>query len=437
MSVFAYKDKALGLAVGVDWSVLSTDVGKPNGNAIRKRAGLIGASGYCTHQFDNTTYIGLFTEPAALLGTKNIKPKRSHSLATAFINAFNGTDHAAINAVLLMTPETDSPSDSKKLAIVVIEGGQVIWNKLDDYEAAILKAREFSHAKAITYAFFGNVDAITGTQPISWGQLVSAASSQSEFKKIPANLIALGVIGLLVAAACAAYAYKALVVDPAKAKARAKAQQIAENHTPQYEEKLGIGLSKAGWDRANILAFLQEQKTQIAYAKGWELKAIKCDSDTAICDYKFARIGGEIKELIALEADKKYDEANSKAMADAVFTKSIKPSFKALTRAEIPKTFDANVALKNQAQRLSNAGASIKTEESKPWPEGVDFAKVDTGILIKRSGFEVGTSYPMVDKVIAELPAHVLIKSFVMTFNVGGDKADNVKINLKGFSYAK
>lgn len=436
MSVLVHQDKAVGLAVGVDWSVLAGAGEKANAAAIRKRASLIGAKNYCTTHLHDTTYIGLYTPPVALPGSKAIKPKKVHSLAMVFRNAFTNVDAAAINAVLLMSPQDSSAA--KRLVLVVIEGGQVVYNKLDDAPKAVAKAREFTSSVGIAYSVFGNTHELSSSEPIEWDQLLGYANGSSELKPVPVNTMAIGVVAVIASLAAAGLAYNYLVIAPAKARAKLLAQQAANNHTPQYMERLNAGLLKAGWEHADMLAFLKSLKTQAAYNKGWELKKIECSLDTSACEFKYARLGGTVKELIASSSDKTYLPSRSVSDAEAYFSQSIKPAARSLLGTPLPKPEDGNVALKNQAQRLLNAGANVTSTETKPWPnDGVDINKVEPGALVKRGGFEFKAPYALADTMLAQLPAHVVLKSFVADFNVGGDKADSIKMTFKGYSYVK
>lgn len=436
MSVLVHQDKSAGLAVGVDWSVLAGAGEKANAAAIRKRASLIGAKNYCTTHLHDTTYIGLYTPPIELPGSKTIKPKKVHSLAMVFRNAFTNVDAAAINAVLLMSPQDSSTAI--RLVLVVIEGGQVVYNKLDDATKALAKAREFTSTAGIAYSVFGNTHELASSEPITWDQLQSYANASSELKPVPVNTIALGAVVAIASLAAAAVAYNYFVLAPAKARAKLLAQQAANNHTPQYMERLNTGLLKAGWAHADMLAFLKSLKTQAAYNKGWELKKIECSIDTSACEFEYARLGGTVKELIASSSDKTYLPNKSISDAEAYFNQPIKPIVHSLMGKPLPKPEDGNVALKNQAQRLLNAGANVTTTETKPWPnDGVDINKVEPAALVKRGGFEFKAPYTLSDTMLAQLPSHVVLKSFIADLNVGGDKADNIKMTFKGYSYVK
>lgn len=436
MSVLVHQDKAIGLAVGVDWSVLASGSEKANAAAVRKRASMIGAKNYCTTQLHDTSYIGLYTPPVSLPGVKAVKPRKIHTLAMVFRNAFNNVDPAAINALLLMSPQ--DAQDTKRLVLVVIEGGQAVYNKLDDAAKAIAKAKEFTAQSGIAYSVYGNTSDLPSTEKIEWSQLLGYVSAASELKPIPANMIALGLVGLVLTAAAAGLAYNYLVLAPAKARAKLLAQQAANNHTPKYLQQLEAGLTKAGWDTADITTFLRGLKTESAYTKGWELKKIECGIDSGACEFKYARLGGTIKELISIESRKKHLASKSINDSETYFSQAIKPTARSLVGVALPKSEDGNVALRNQAQRLLNAGAAVTSTEMKPWPnEGVDMTKVDSTTVVKRGGFELKAPYALADTMLAQLPPHVVLRGFAIDFNAGGDKADNIKMTFKGHSYVK
>lgn len=438
MSVLVYQDKAIALAVGVDWSVLASGREKVNASAIRKRAAMIGAKKYCTTRLQDTTFIGLYTPPIVLPGVKAAVPKKIHSLAIVFRNAFSNVDLAAINAVLLMAPQ--DAQDAKRMILVVIEGGQVVYNKIDETAKVLTKAREFTALTGIAYSVFGNTNDLPSTEVIQWVELIGYANNQSELKSIPINKMALGLFALVATLVAAGLAYNFLVLAPAKARARLLEQQAANNHTPQYLERLNAGLTKAGWDHADLLGFVQSLKTQAVYQKGWELKKIDCNIDSNACEYKYARLGGTLKELIAIASasDKSYQAGKTISVAEANFSQKIKPLTRSLRGVSLPKPELGNITLRNQVQHLLNAGTTVNTTENKAWPvDGIDINKVEATELVKRGGFELKAPYALTETVLSQLPVHVVLRGFVVDFNVGGDKAENIKMTFKGHSYVK
>ena len=436
MSVLVYQDKAIALAVGVDWSVLAGGNEKANASAVRRRASMIGATKHCLTRLHDTTHIGLYTAPVALPGAKTPKSKGVHSLGIVFRNAFSSVEPSAVNAVLLMTPQ--DARDAKRLVLVVLEGGQVVYNKLDDASKAIDKAREFTSSSGIAYSIFGNTQDLAATDAIQWDELRAFANATSELKPIPANRVAFGILGLVTALVAAAVAYNYFVLAPAKARAKLLAQQAANNHTPQYTDKLNADLSKAGWQHADMLSFINGLKTQAVYHKGWELIKIECAIETSACEYKYSRLGGTLKALIVEATDKTHIPEKTIGDSEAHFKQIIKPVSHSLMGVALPNPNEGNVTLRNQAQRLLNAGAIVTATENKPGPsDGIDMTKVDNAIVIKRGGFEFKTPYALSQTMFEQLPAHVVLRSFIVDFNVGGDKADNIKMTFKGHSYVK
>lgn len=73
-----------------------------------------------------------------------------------------------------------------------------------------------------------------------------------------------------------------------------------------------------------------------------------------------------------------------------------------------------------------------------PWPTaGIDMTKVDASVIVKRSAFEIKAAYPLASSVISQLPENHILQSFALDVSVGGDKAELLKLTLKGHSYAK
>lgn len=437
MSSIVHQSKSDGLVVGLNWSVLTSeaDSSKQLGARIRKQAHLIGASRHVINTLPQARFIGLYNSPVLATGKL---PKRLYSLAMVFVQAFNrnGMDRSTINAILLMKP----PGDELRRALVVLEGGQVVYDRLEKADAATAKVQEFTRSTSginyVVYSDGSDEHEVHATELLTWDQMLTHGAKQAELLAIPKNTaVILGLAGV-VALAGAYGIYHYTVIAPAKERARLIAQQAAQNLTPQYLQKLDAELSHVGWNKADLSATLEKLGTQKSYTKGWVLDQVACDVDTQSCIYKFSRLGGEVSELIGIEKDKQYN-VDASTKDTAVFSKAIKAVAKSLTRDGLPAFEPASVELRTRAQRLVNAGAMVNTMPSAAWPTGIDMSKVDAKVVVKQSGFEVKTPYVLANTVLSELPDALALRQFVLTLSIGGDKADLLSLTLKGHSYAK
>lgn len=428
MSSIVYQSKSDALAADLNWSFLPNDGSAKSSKAlIRRQAALIGADRYCLNALDDASYIGLYNEPVLLEGKK---PKRLHSLALAFLNAMGGK--STTNAMLLMI----APQNDSRRILVVIEGGQVVWDRIDSIDAALKKAHEY-RASGIGYVCFSDSVDLQGAKEISFEQLFGYTDKSSELNELPRNYTILASISALVLIASAYGFYHYTVVAPAKARAKLLAQQAAQNTTPQYLQLLGTESLRVGWSRADIETAIKELGQQKTYAKGWILTQVLCDYSSSSCKYKFDRNGGEVSELIAIESDKtQHSESSTKDVAN--FSKIIKPVSMKLVADNLPKQMTSNVEALTKAQRLLNAGSQVNTTAPVPWPTaGIDMTKVDASVIVKRSAFEIKAPYPLASSVLSQLPENHILQSFALDVSIGGDKAELLKLTLKGHSYAK
>lgn len=430
MSAIVYQEKNAGLTVGLSWSVISSqaDTSKDLRAKIRKQAGMMGATRHIINALPSAKHLGLYTPP--MLG--GIKPpKRLFSLAMAFLQAIGG-ERSLVNAILLM-----STSSSDRRALVVITAGQVVYDRLEKNVDALERIKETQNSFGIQYAVFSDTRDLPDCDAVTWTQLLSNQGKACELFAIPANtalLLGTAAIALL-AIGYGTYHYTVLL--PAKERAEKLARQAAADQTPQYLQKLSEELRRFGWDRSNLTAALAQLGAEKAYVKGWELKSVNCEADAQICKYAYDRLGGEVKELIALHSDKTLISDESSA-SKSVLSKSIKPVLKSLIREDLPDFEPSNVELRTRIQRLLNAKATVTTGQPEAFPStGLDMSKVNKAKLVKRTSIEITSGYPFTNAVLAEVPDFVGIRSFTLNTAIGGDKAVLLSLILKGHSYAK
>ena len=432
MSFIAYQTKKEGLAVGLSWSVLTSeaDSSKNLRAKVRKQAALLGATRHVINVLPVASYLGLYTRPV-MAGQK--PPKRIYSLAMSFLQAFKSFELTAVNAILLMNID----NDPQRCAMVVIEGGQIIHDRLEKTVDAVTKLNEYRAQMHVRYSVFSDDPELSEGQTVTWEQMLDYRGKATELVAIPKNTVLLLGLTVIAIAAISYGTYYQTVVLPAKTRAALLAKQAAQNHTPQYLQKLNAELMRVGWTKNDLSKKLSNLAEQRSYTKGWLLDNITCDFDTQNCVYKFIRLGGEVAELIAIESDKKFDNVSS-TMDLAIFNKAIKTEVKSLTLDGLPKYETAIVELQTHFQRIKNSGSTINTTAAVPWPtDGVDMSKVDKKVVINKSAFETKTPFILADSVLRELPDYLVLRSFSLSVSIGADKANLLTLTLKGHSYAK
>ncbi len=431
MSSIVYHFKNEGLAVGLSWSVLTSeaDRGKHLRAKVRAQASLLNATRYVVNTLLTAGYLGLYSPP--VLEAK--APKRVFSLAMVFLEAFKDIDKNTINAILLMP----SSSDSQRCALIVIEGGQVVHDRLEKTAEAIAQVQKYRGVPGMTYSVFSDTREIPDCSVLTWEQLLGYRTNLTEMAAIPRNTALILTLAILAIAAIGYATYHYTVLAPARARAALLAQEAQQNQTPQYLQKLNVELMRVGWEKANLKAMLSQLAEQKSYVKGWVLDQITCDFDKQNCEYRFTRLGGEVAELISIESDKKYDSATStKDMA--LFSKTIKLEAKSLTREVLPEFEAGTVDLRTRLQRLTNAGAGVNTTGPTPWPtNGLDMSKVDKKVIVKRAAAEIKVALPLSESVLGELPEYLVLRNFSIAVATVGDKANLLTLTLKGHSYAK
>ena len=440
MSVIVYEGRGFGFASGLSWSVLSTDGNnKQKVKKIRTQANIIGADKHVLNTLAQNKYIGLYTKP--VLDKK--LPNKIYSVAMTLLGVLsnhNEADRQAVNAIFLMTP----PSHPSHRVVVVIEGGQIIHDKLEDKNDAPSVISQYNNANVgIHYQVVSDGYELAGANITTWEELASAKTSQDILKSIPVNMLVLGLLLVGLMAIAAASAYYLMVYKPAQEQAKRLAQQAAMDQTPQYLKRLNEELLRVGWNKKHLLETLDNLAAEQAYAKGWAIDDIVCGDGKDLlavattCDYHFSRVGGELQELVDKHTDKTLDLAKSNK-EKAVLVRKITPTLEGYDVNKIPQSNVASVVLLNQIQRLNNADISSSTTNPKPWPiQGLELNKIKKETLINQATFEVKLPYILTHTVMAELPENLMLRGFGLKVSPAGDKAKFLTLTLKGHTYAK
>lgn len=434
MGWMVHRQQNLGLIVGLSWSVLSSDAEQLRGTALRNKIGrqgrLLGARQYVLSRLPHVVHLGLYTPPVL---SRDKPPRHLHALATVFLAAFSQADKSTVNAILLMPVD----GDDERRALVVIEGGQVVHDRLERASEALGLVQKYRQTSGLLYTVFSHYPEVPDASSVTWPQLLSSTSKGTQLQGLPRN-VWLWMSGTVLAlTGLAALAWYHWMVAPEKARAERIAQAARDNQTPQYLQKLTQGLARSGWQRADLLALVLAQTHQTAYDKGWALSRIQCDMDSARCELRYERIGGEVAELVKRSEGETYDVvASNKDLA--VFTRPIKPVLQGLQRQEVPERQTAAIHLRSALQRLSDAGVQSHQGPTQPWPaQGLDMAKVDKRVVVQQGALEWSMTWPLVTDALAALPPFVGVRSFTLDLKPGSDKADWLRVSFKGHSYVQ
>jgi hypothetical protein len=434
MGSIVYRDGAVGLVAGLSWSVLSSDADRLTGAGLRKKirrqSSLLGASRFVLNPLAGANHLGLYTAP---LLSRDKAPRQMHSLALVFLMAFNRADKNSVNAILLMPIQ----GDDERRALVIVEGGQVVHDRIERATDAIALVQKFRNTSGLQYAVFSVGHEVHDATDIGWSQLLATANKNNALQNLPRNIALLASLTVAVVLAVVGLAYFQWVIGPAREHAAQLAKAEQENKTPAYLQKLRQGLSVAGWEVSDLTQFLEQQHQTLAYTKGWGLEKIVCDIDAQQCRYHYTRVGGEIDALIAQLPGKTYDLQTASKDA-AQFNAPFVPVFHSLSRADLPKANAWPVPLNTRLQRLTDAGAKLATLKEEAWPsQGIELKKVDAAVVVRRAAVEMTLPLPLVPSALAELPPFLGWRSFVLVVNHSSDKSALLTVQLKGHRYAQ
>jgi hypothetical protein len=432
MSQIIYESKDLkpfGFVTGLSWSVLSSDAetAKSIPTKIRRQATIVGATKYVLNQVGNNQFLGLFN--ASPLDTK--PPRQLFSIAMVFLNAFKNQDKRAINAVLVMSTAIED-----RRIVVVVEGGQI---SLDVLMKTVDVSNQLQEIKksGISHAVFSDCADVPNAASLDWPTLETYADKKSQLQTIPQNKgLVLGLV-LLIVLGVFGFVYYQKIVVPEKKRAALLAQEALQNQTPQYLQQLTVELKRVGFENASLSNLIQSFKSENYFISGWVLSQTVCDISIKSCEYRYERQGGEIEELIALETDKVHD-TNASTRDVAIFRKAMPDlALKELTKAQLLPLDKTTNDLRSRLQRLTNAGATVGTTPTVPWPtQGLDMNKVDKNVVIQQSGVEIRIPYAISDSLFELLPSHLAIHQVALVTSSSGDKAGALLLTLKGASYA-
>lgn len=429
MSQIIYEQARTAFVTGLSWSVLSSDAeaAKNIPTKIRKQATIVGASQYALNHVGNNQFLGLYNASPL-----DHKPKgKLFAIAMVFLNAFKNMDKRAINAVLVMSTTLED-----RLIVVAIEGGQI---SLDTLIKTVDLPRQLQEIKksGIVHSIYSDCPDVPNANDLDWETLQSYADKKSELHAIPQNKgLVLG-LSLALIMGITGFVYYQKIVVPEKKRAALLAQEALQNQTPQYLRQLSAELKKVGFETASFSNLIQSLKNENYFIAGWVMSQTVCDIASKSCEYRYERQGGEIEELIALEADKVHDTLAS-TRDTAIFRKAMPDlALKELTQSQLLPIDKTTNDLRSRLQRLVNAGATVGTTPTVPWPtQGLDMNKVDKNVVIQQSGVEIRIPYVISDSFIELIPPHLAIHQVALVTSASGDKSGALLLTLKGASYA-
>lgn len=415
-----------GFVAAMRWSVLARAGEKSGGKLIRQKAALTGATRYATSQADSTIHLGLYNEPVL---SKVAPPKTLHSLALVFLAGLTteGVDRSSINAALLMEPD-GRPADR---AIVIIEGGAIVRDGVEEKSKAIEAAREARETLPSIQIFAQTADLASVTL-VSWAELQAGKGASTLVKALPPNTTLLTGLAAVAVVVGAGLLYNELVIKPEEARQRA-IRAAAADQTASYVASLRAALDNAGWKTDDLQGSAARLDASPFYFAGWVLEEKTCTPRACVSRWK--RQGGELPALTRLLAPASYDIDKS-TLDVSYFTEEIRGQAAQLTVEQLPTMADAATGIRPILQRLSNAGIVVSSASPERWPPA-DFTQVSRAAIASRTPFELnGIPLPVAGKVIAELPPYAVLDGFTLAVSPG-ELAGMFKIKLKGYVYAK
>lgn len=427
MSTIVFKQKSIGIAAGMRWSVLKSSE-KKSSKEIRSIAKAVSASHYVIDKDDESDrkYIGLHT---SVIGVQkgNSKVNQIHSLALIFIDALmsaSSLQREMINAMLLIRPDSDDLSDLR--AVVVIEAGKIIHDSLESRGRANEILSEYE--KRGGFQIFSDSEISEGVTVIDWFQIFENSSKKTLANKVPRDPILYVFAAAAVLAVAGQGAYYYFVTIPAK-KAEEARKRAEADKTPVYLKKLREEMRQVGWERESLLQFIDGLYSQTAFEKGWGLKTLECD--VSICTETWSRHGGIVNDLIAMRPKSDYMPKDSIPDKVAVFKTLVNGKHGSITEEDIVRSgVEAHKLMKPSLNTLINAGANAQWGETTSWPQ-MPMTGVRPDVIVKRTRYEISSKFPYATEIINQLPKNFIPEKISIGFE------QDMNVTIKGFVYEK
>lgn len=425
---------ALRLAAGLRWVVLdagsASRPGKPRSDKIRAQAKASGASSYVLQQADqSTTTIGLYNEPM-----QPSKGGKIYSLSMLFLRGVQreaAVDRSLINVALMLEPQ-GAPN---MRVLVFIEAGQITRDLVLECSRAIEQLNKHVAVSPGLSVFSQHAEISHAHTPITWSnidRLVDKSAVEAVLRPVPRSPLAAITLVLAVLLVSTWFVYDYSVRQPEK-KRRAAAELARRDQTPAYLAAVNQELQTSGFERADLVAFLNGMRARPALIVGWALEQVSCD--TRQCTTTWSRRGGLSSDLAAalpLETMVSGDASGGgSASLEKAYTQVLREAkTSSLDRLALPVADTSAAQLVSVAQKLANANIPVTLRETRAW-DAIALSNVNPQAVLRKGDLEISVMPHQAADVLALLPSNVLLQG--VTFKV----AETIQVIFKGASYAQ
>lgn len=424
--------------VGLSWSVLRTEgdaqKSQQDHQKIRRQAGLLGASGYCRQSVNQAHYLGLYT--AGLL-QKGAKKKKLYSLALAFLAAFDSHQKKSLNAILLMPVD----QDENRHALIVIEAGQVVHDKVERKVEAYQLIEKYRQQVAMNFHTFCIDGHLTQSKTVTWEMLEAHCEKNSLIQPLPKNLWKIAAISIGLLFLIAGIYYYQKIWQTEKNKTDLALQQQLNNHTPKYLNQLQQQLSHLAWTPTQLERLMSDISLETSYRKGWALSQINCDFGLQQCDYHYTRVGGQTNELVDwAEQGKKVFSPQASKQDNLVLLQALSkpPQALQLSRQQLPAKKVAQIELDSFFQHLLNAQLQVSVGAGKVWPQQeIDLNKVDARVQVLQTPIEIKLPWALRHSTMSSIPPYVAWRHLSLQISHDSSPNQALMLTLKGHHYVQ
>ena len=429
MSSIVYANKSLALATGLRWSVLNAAPSKA-GAATRIAGRSVGATKFVVDRYAEQNYLGLYTPGVSIADVSNAKRRKIHSLALVFVEAVlrsSEIERSMLYAILAVSQQDGSQSTTANTALVIIDGGRIIYDGLESFARATEIINDH-RSRDGRFQLFSDSEDFVDANIINWASLIEYAGSSNITKNIPRNPAQYFVLLAVILGIGGYGTYYQLVTLPAKRAEEARKRAEADR-TPIYLKALEEAMQNAGWSVPSMVSHIKNLDASTYFYQGWVLKSMDCNVNA--CTEVWDRLGGSVTDLMQMRNGGQYIPEKSIPDKTATVQMPLKAEGAKLTHEMIPaKGIDVHKAIKPPLNKIENAGGAGQLGETMTWPV-MPMTGVRSDVVIKRTRLEINYKYPFAIETLNEMPANFVPESFLLS------SGQEMSISLKGFVYEK
>jgi hypothetical protein len=384
----------------------------------------VAAVGLCPPMEDEDTINGEGGEP--------IKPRHLFSAA-----ALLGGWLAGASAVFALTMP-----DKARTAVIVIVAGVPMLDEIKPIESAqeLVLGYVTGNVDGMEYPLYTNdLGSFQAGNLVDLDDIWGASGKQGELVGKPVNYSALTTTALLILLIAGGVIGWQHHVKKKKLEEAIRRQKEADPR-PQYDAALAAQQGALGWTGGDLVKLLDALDREPIYVEGWTLKAISCKADAGVCVAEWNREGGTTDQLVSARAA--FGET---PLADSTRNKVFltwKPA-QAMTGItsplSLPTIQDWAAGATSMMQIWENAGIqmSASAEGFSLWPNlpNVPPTAVPAGEGVRAMSTQFSASEELTREALRTEPPNYYWRELAL--EVGSTVADPMKLQLKGFIYAR